>query len=71
MAGEFPNPKTRSKWAIRVSYPSGERAWLRHGATVGEGPIVRFRTKRLADANVELIRPGFDEGTTVAVVRVT
>jgi hypothetical protein len=60
-----------SRWAIRVTYPSGEDAYLRHGATVGEGPVVTFRTKRDAELNAEAyVQPGLDEGTVVSVVKV-
>jgi len=62
---------TPGRWAIRVTYPNGQDAWLRRGATIGAGPIVEFRTKHLAELNVELIREGLDADTVVSVVRLT
>jgi hypothetical protein len=61
--------KTPPRWGVRVTYPSGDEAWLRHGGTIGEGSIVRFRSKRLAELNVEFVREGLDQGTTVTVVK--
>jgi hypothetical protein len=58
-----------TRWAIRVTYPDGREAWLRHGASIGEGPVVRFGTKKLAEINAEFVSHGLPEGTTVTVVR--
>lgn len=59
-----------ASYVIRVNYPDGAVAWLRHGAVVGAGPIVRFGSKCLADINLEFIREGLDAGVTATVVRV-
>lgn len=58
----------RDRWAIRVTYANGDEAWLRHGSTVGAGPIVKFTTRHTAEANVDLISPGLDDGAVVTVV---
>lgn len=60
---------SRDRWAIRVTYANGDEAWLRHGAAVGAGPIVKFTTRRTADLNVDLISPGLDDGAIITVVR--
>lgn len=61
--------KKTTRWVIRVTYPNGEDAYLRHGAVIGEGPIVRFGTKRLADINAGFVSEGLPDGATVTVVR--
>ncbi len=66
---EMEEDSMHAKWAIRVTYPSGQEAWLRRGSRIGVGPIVYFGTKQLAELNVEFIREGLDDGTVVAVVR--
>lgn len=58
-----------SKWAIRVTYPSGDEAWLRHGSRIGEGPLATFGTRKLAEINAEFVSQGMDAGTVVTVVR--
>jgi hypothetical protein len=59
------------RYVIRVNYPNGAVAWLRHGArTLEHGPIVRFRSKRDADINLDFIKEGLDAGTTATVVKV-
>ena len=65
-----PSSRTKTtRWAIRVTYPNGQDAWLRHGASVGVGSVVQFRTKQLAEINVDFIRQGFDDDVTISVVR--
>lgn len=61
--------RSRPRWVIRVTYPNGEDAYLRHGSRIGAGPIVQFRDRKTADANIDFIRPGLDDGATVTVVR--
>ena len=56
------------KWAIRVTYPSGEDAWLRHGSRIGAGPMATFATRQLAEINAEMIRPGLED-CTITIVR--
>lgn len=58
------------RYMIRVNYPDGAVAWLRHGSRIGYGPIVRFRSKRDADVNLDFICEGLDAGVTATVVRV-
>lgn len=60
---------TATRWVVRVVYPGGV-GWLRHGDVVGSGPIVRFSSRRQAEAQAEMIRPGLDNGCVVSVVRV-
>lgn len=57
-----------AKWMIRVTTAEGEDMFLWRGRTPGAGPIVQFRTKRDADINVEMVKPGLDNGEIVAVV---
>lgn len=59
-----------ARYVIRVNFPNGDVAWLRHGPVVGTGPIVRFPNKLTADANLDLIRGGLDEGAIASVVRI-
>lgn len=56
------------KYAILVVYQNGQRAFLRHGAEVGAGPIVKFRSKRDAAINLEFIEQGLDGGASASVV---
>lgn len=56
------------RWVIRVNFPNGAVAWLRHGSVVGAGPIVRFRSKRDAEINLEMVTAGLDEGCIASVV---
>jgi hypothetical protein len=59
-----------NRWVIRVVYLDGGVAWLRHGAVIGAGPIVRFPNRKTADVNLDFIREGLDEGAVASVVRV-
>lgn len=59
-----------ARYVIRVNYPDGGVAWLRHGSVVGAGPIVRFPNRKTAEVNLGFIREGLEEGATVSVVRV-
>lgn len=59
-----------ARYVIRVNYPSGAVAWLRHGPVVGSGPIVRFPNKKTAEVNLDFIREGLDDGATASVVRI-
>jgi hypothetical protein len=59
----------RPRYAIQVTYGSGAVAYLRHGATVGDGAIVQFRDRKTADVNLDFISEGLDDGATAAVVR--
>lgn len=57
-------------WAIIVVYRTGEVAYLRHGTEIGTGPVVRFRSKRLAEINVGMIAPGLEgETQSISVVK--
>lgn len=56
------------RWAIRVTYPSGEEAWLRHGSRIGAGPLATFGSRKLADINADFVQQGMDDGTTVVAV---
>jgi len=59
---------TTTRWCIRVTYPSGYEAFVRHGRDIGHGPIVQFRTRRDAEANLDFIRQGLEQETTAAIV---
>ena len=59
-----------ARYVIRVNYPNGAVAWLRHGGRVGHGPIVRFPNKKTAEVNLAFIREGLDQSVTASVVRV-
>lgn len=59
----------RARYAIQVVYPSGDVAYLRHGAEIGAGAIVQFRDRKTADVNLGFISEGFDQGVTASVVR--
>lgn len=56
------------RWAIRVTYPSGEEAFLRHGSRIGAGPVATFGTRKGADINAEFVMQGMEAGTVVTVV---
>lgn len=58
------------RYVIRVNFPNGAVGWLRHGPVVGSGPIVRFPNRKTADANLDFITAGLDEGVTASVVKV-
>lgn len=59
----------RQAWMIRVTDRAGNDMYLRRGSRLGEGPIVRFTTKKLAELNAEsFIAPGLDTGDVVTVV---
>lgn len=62
-------PKPGPRWAIQVVFPSGGVGYLRHGAKPGDGAIVQFRTRKLADINREFVEAGLTRGETVSVVR--
>ena len=55
---------------IRVNFPNGAVAWLRHGSVAGVGPIVRFPNRKTADVNLDFIREGLDAGAIASVVKV-
>ena len=57
------------QWAIRVTYANGEDAWLRQGATIGEGAIVRFTSKQRAEEYRDFISQGLDADEVARVVR--
>lgn len=59
-----------SRYVIRVNYPNGAVAWLRHGPVVGVGSIVRFPNKLTAEVNLDFIREGLADGAIASVVRV-
>lgn len=61
--------RQRTSWVIRVTLANGVDTFLRHGARIGHGAIVKFRSKKDAEINVDLISPGLDEGCVVTVVR--
>lgn len=56
------------RWAVRVTYADGNEAYLRHGARIGYGSIVKF-DKKTAEINADFLRAGVDEGDTVTVVQ--
>lgn len=56
------------RWAIRVTYPSGEEAWLRHGSRIGAGPLATFGTRKLAEINADFVRQGLDTDVVIAIV---
>ncbi len=58
------------RWAVRVTYADGDEAFLRHGAMIGEGPLVPFRTREAAAKRAEELRPGLNEDDVVSVVRI-
>jgi hypothetical protein len=60
---------TISRWGIRVTFADGRDAWLRTGATPGEGHVVRFHSKADADRQAAFMREGMSEGDVVSVVR--
>jgi hypothetical protein len=57
------------RYVIRVVYPNGV-AWLRHGPVIGTGPIVRFRSKREAEEQLEFVRQGLDADAVASVVEI-
>jgi hypothetical protein len=59
-----------ARYAIRVVFPNGDVAFLRHGPRTGHGPIVRFPNKKTADVNLDLIREGLDDGAVASVMRI-
>lgn len=61
--------KARASYAIRVTLKNGVDTFLRHGAQIGRGDIVKFRTKKTAEINVEMLTPGLDDGSVVTIVR--
>jgi hypothetical protein len=60
--------KRWTRYAIQVVYPSGETAYLRYGPIIGEGEIVQFHNRARAEAQLEFIRAGLDEGEIAHVV---
>lgn len=56
-------------WKIRVTYPNGDEAWLRHGSRIGEGPLATFASRKLADINADFIKQGLDADCTVTIVK--
>jgi hypothetical protein len=59
-----------ARYFIRVIFPDGRLAFLRHGPIVGSGPIVRFPNKKTAEVNLDLIRAGLDEGVVATIGRI-
>lgn len=59
-----------ARYAIRVLFPDGGLAFLRHGPVTGHGPIVRFPNKKTAEVNLDMIRAGLDEGVVAQVMRI-
>jgi hypothetical protein len=57
-----------SRWSIRVTFADGNEALLRHGPVVGEGDVVTFRTRKLAEINADLVRNGLEEGDVVTII---
>jgi hypothetical protein len=55
-------------WAIQVVDDAGNVMHMRHGSRPGEGRIVKFRTRKDADFNVDFIRNGMEDGWTVSVI---
>jgi len=59
-----------ARYAIRVVFPDGGVAFLRHGPVVGRGPIVRFPNKKTAEVNLEMVREGLDDGAIASIMRI-
>lgn len=59
-----------ARYAIRVIFPDGGIAFVRHGPIAGHGPIVRFPNKKTADADLAMIREGLDDGVVAQVMRI-
>lgn len=59
-----------ARYVIRVLFPDGGVAFLRHGPVAGHGPIVRFPNKKTAEVNLDMIREGLENGATAHVVRI-
>lgn len=59
-----------ARYAIRVLFPDGGIAFVRHGPVIGHGPIVRFPNKRAAEADLALIQAGLDDGVVARVMRI-
>jgi hypothetical protein len=57
------------RWAVRVTYPSGEEAWLRHGALVGSGSIVAFAKPAPGGAGGPFLSMGMEDESEVTVER--
>ena len=56
------------KFAIRVTDGDGHDMYVRHGPEVGVGAVVQFPSKAKAREFAENMRPGLDDGMTVAIV---
>lgn len=59
-----------ARWGIRVVFPGGGVGFLRHGPTVGSGPIVRFPNRKTAEVNLEFIREGLEPGCTASIFKI-
>lgn len=55
-------------WAIRVTYPDGRGAFLRHGPRPGYGAIVNFHSKAQAEERAAFLREGLDAGDVITVI---
>lgn len=60
-------PAKHERFAVQVVFHSGDIAYLRHGADIGEGPIVQCRTRRHAETLRENMRLGFDADEVQAI----
>lgn len=58
------------RYGIRVVFDTGAVGFLRHGPVEGSGPIVRFRSKREAEINLDFIREGLDTGAHASIFQI-
>lgn len=55
-------------WAIRVTFATGQHAFLRRGGVFGQGPIMSFTTKDRAERDAEDLRNKLDVQSVVTVI---
>lgn len=55
-------------WIIRVTFPSGKDAFLRHGGQIGSGSIATYHSKQKAEEAAAFLRQGMDAQTIVTVM---
>lgn len=63
-------PELSTRWGIRVVFPDGGVGFLRHGPVVATGQIVRFRSRKEAEANLLFVRKGLDAGATASIFKI-
>lgn len=57
-----------ARWMIEVIDKDGNRMHLRRGAKPGSGPIVKHTSRKHAEINIEMMRPGLDDIQSINVV---